>query len=223
MYKKVTHHITEEHFAHPQAADIKKAVESKKPIKPKSFYIVNDTECYGLDNFSKHNIYAWSGLAGRLHDIVVSVCSGSLDSADLITQLATDISKISKMISPIATDAQVTQFNTLLTTWSAAVLTTITDTVGGKDTTADMTALTASISALATFLNSIETTWDASTVTTILTNVSNLYIAQATARVNKDWAGSSAASNNAYKALVVEQDDGSPSLADIFASGIISD
>ena len=105
MYKKITHHITEEHFAHPDAAKIKKVVEStkKKPdMKTKGFYLINDNECYGLDNFEKHNIHAWTALATRLHDLVVSVSSASPDAADLNNLLTNDITRISKMIEPIA-------------------------------------------------------------------------------------------------------------------------
>ena len=226
MYKKITHNIVEEHFAHPSAAQIKNAVDLKKigkavkNLKSKGSYYSDDEEYYGLDQFEKQNIYVWSSLAWVLGDLVKSVVDNAGDQAELTARLVTIIDKLSAAIAPIATDTQIKQFYDLLTAWATSALAVLTDTVAGKDATYDVKALTDSIAALAAFLNSLATTWDAATVTKILTTVSNLYVAQATARMKKDWAGSTAVSGNAYKILVEHQDDGNASLADIFAAGI---
>jgi hypothetical protein len=221
MYKKITHTITEEHFDHPMAVDIKKNVDSKKSPKSKGWYLINDNMSHGLDQFEKNNIHAWSGLAWVMGDLINSIVDGTPDQDDLVKHFGMIVNKISMLIAPIATDSQITQFNTLLTAWGAAAIAVITDTAAGKDTTADMTTLTASIADLANFLNSLETMWDAAMLTTILTAISTDYVAKATARMNKDWPGATDAGGHAYKLLLIGQDDGGPALADIFAAGII--
>lgn len=222
MYKKITHYITEEHFDHPVAADIKKNVETKQPIKPKEFYVINDNLCYGLDQFEKNNIYAWSGLAWVVGELVNSIVDKTGDQAELLSQFVAVVDKISKLASPIATDAQVGQFKDLLTAYGQAALAVVTDVTNDKDTAASMAVLTTSIDALATLLNSLESSWDATVLTTILISVATDYVAKTTARVKKDWTAESAAGGHAYRTLVVGQDNGSPSLADIFSAGIIN-
>jgi hypothetical protein len=222
MYKKITHYITEEHFDHPVAANIKKHVETKQPIRPKGFYVINDNLCHGLDQFEKNNIYAWSGLAWVVGELVNSIVDGTSDQAELLGQFVAVVDKISKMTSPIATNDQVGQFKNLLTAYGQAALAVVTDVAAGKDTTANMAVLTTNIAELSTFLNSLESSWDAAVLTTILTGVATDYVAKTTARMQKDWAAEGAAGGRAYRTLVVSQDNGSPSLADIFFSGIVN-
>lgn len=229
MYKKITHQIIEEHFDHPMAVNIKKTAKKmkkrmkmEKPIKSKGFYLINDKLCYGLDQFEKNNIYAWSGLAWVVGELVNSIVDGTGDQAQLLRQFVAVVDKISKLASPIATDAQVSEFKNLLTAYGQAALAVVTDVKDNKDTTANMAVLTTSIDTLAKLLNSLESSWDATTLTTILISVATDYVAKTTARIQKDWAAESEAGGCAYRTLVVSQKDGSPSLADIFFSGIVN-
>jgi len=228
MYSKITHNIVEEHFGHPMAGDLKKTVDKKLNLKTtpgtktksKGFYLINDNECYGLDQFEKHSINAWSTLANRISSVITSISSGSSDVADTTTQLIGDIGTIAKLIAPIATDAQVTQFTNLLTTVGTSLLAVVTATIDKKDTATSAQALKDSIAALATFLHSLNPAWPVDAVTSILTKVTGYYVAQAQYRSSRNWVDSLKSADAAYKILAVSQEDGSPSFADIFAMGI---
>lgn len=229
MYKKITHLITEEHYDHPMAADVKKSVETgvpmpvtETPVKPKSVYVVQEQPMINLSQFEKDNIYAWSTLASRLQDLVVSISSAGPDTAYLVAQAGSDVATLGKSLAPLATEEQITQFNTAAGAWAAALMSVVVDTASGVDPTENMAKLMSIIADIGTFLNSLSTMWDSTAVTNIFTSVSNLYIEQARARVASDWSSSWAAADGAYKVLVSGTVDGTPGLADIFAQGIIN-
>jgi len=222
MYKKITHHITEEHFDHPMAAAVKKAIETKKVVNPKDFYAIDGQMSAGLDQFEKDNIHAWSGLAWVIGDLVNSIVDGTGDQAELLSHFTTIVDKISKLIRPIATDEQVTQFNSLLTAYGQATLAVVVDEMTNKDTVSDIATLNSAVAELSKFLNSLSTVWDATALASILTGIASAYADKAAARMKKDWAGVSTAGERAYKIIVVGRDNDKPSLADIFAHGIVS-
>lgn len=225
MYTKITHHITEEHFAHPNAVKIKKAVDSKKKVnpksisktKPKSFFYFED---HDLSSTERDSINCWAQLSWRIRSLVISITSGYEDVDVLTTRLSNDIDSICAIVAPYVSAADAAQFKTLLDAVCSSLLDVIKAIKAGIDTTTLMTTLTTNIGAFATLVNSINSNWDVAGVTDIFTRVTNLYIAQAQHRLAKEWAMGVDAADQAYNMMVVTQDDGNPSFADIFSSGI---
>ena len=224
MYTKITHHITEEHFAHPNAVKIKKSVDSKKKVnpksisktKPKSFFYFED---HDLSSIERDSLNAWTQLCCRIHNLIISITTGNEDVDVLTTRLSNDIDGICAIVAPYVSDADAAQFKTMLDAVFSSLLDVIKAIKAGIDTTTLMAALTANIGAFATLVNSINSNWDVAGVTDIFTKVTNLYIAQAQHRLAKEWDMGIDAADQAYNMMVVTH-DGNPSFADIFSSGI---
>jgi len=68
MYKKISHNIVEEHFDHPIAASIKKAVDNKKPIKSgiTEYYSLSDDGSLGLNDPLPWDIYNENTMTFRM-------------------------------------------------------------------------------------------------------------------------------------------------------------
>jgi hypothetical protein len=78
MYKKVTHTITEEHFGHPMAIEIKKAVDKKIIPHPKP-----KLEPVSAEKFRSDVTAYFAGLNNRLSAIIAAIAAD--DSAALAT------------------------------------------------------------------------------------------------------------------------------------------
>ena len=281
MYKKITHHIVEEHFDHPIATELKAKIEKKskatidymgrvidpitgkpaidpttgefvyaevldpiktKPIKDpvtgkytlhteksksskrydkksKSWIEVYDDS--SLSQIEKNSISYWSQLAWRIRSLVVSITSGSTDTDSLKTQLVGDIDNITGIVSECYGKEAAAQFKTLLTGVALALADVLVQIKNDKDTTDTMKILADSTKSLGDFLESANTLWPSTAVVDILTQVENSYIMQAISRTKKEWEAADSAADGAYNILVVKQDNGNSSFADIFSSGII--
>ena len=261
MYKKITHQIVEEHFAHPIAAELKTNVDKTKPKsevdylgrvldpithKPmidkktgKYVYAVKPMlhpdkktnpkpkgyiEYYNLSPLSqveKDSLNYFGQLAWRIRSLVISTTSGDKDIDLLKTRMAGDIDNISKIVEEVyGTDAS-TQFSKLLNEVTLNLVDVITLVNQDVDTTDSMKKLNDSNVALGNFLEKANSKWPSKTVSDLLSQIENLYIMQTISRMKKEWEAGVAAADNAYDIFVVKQDDGGPSLADIFSHGIL--
>ena len=261
MYKKITHQIVEEHFAHPIAAELKTNVDKTKPKsevdylgrvldpithKPmidkktgKYVYAVKPMlhpdkktnpkpkgyiEYYNLSPLSqveKDSLNYFGQLAWRIRSLVISTTSGDKDIDLLKTRMAGDIDNISKIVEEVyGTDAS-TQFSKLLNEVTLNLIDVITLVNQDVDTTDSMKKLNDSNVALGNFLEKANSKWPSKTVSDLLSQIENLYIMQTISRMKKEWEAGVAAADNAYDIFVVKQDDGGPSLADIFSHGIL--
>jgi len=251
MYKKITHHIVEEHFAHPIAAELKAKIERKSktaknmggvvdPVtgeivyhtaksksqsnnrydaKSKSWIKVYDDS--SLSQIEKDSTSYWSQLAWRIRSLVVSITSGSTDTESLKTKLVADIDNITSIVSECYGTEAATQFKTLLTNVALALADVIVQVKNDKDTTDTMKILADATKSLGDFLESANALWPSTAVVDILTQVENLYIMQAISRMKREWEAGDIAADGAYNILVVKQENGNPSFADVFSSGII--
>ena len=251
MYKKITHHIVEEHFDHPIATELKAKIEKKskatidymgrvidpitgKPAidprtgdfvyadtnvsKPKSYMKTYD---FSSKQIEKDSVTYWSQLAWRIRSLVTSIISDSTDVDSIKTKLVTDIDNITSIVSECYGKEAASQFKTLFTTVALSLADVLIKIKNDKDTTDTMKILADSTKALGDFLESANSKWPSTAVVDILTQVENSYIMQAISRTKKEWEAADSAADGAYNMLVVKQDDGSASFADIFSSGII--
>lgn len=88
------------------------------------------------------------------------------------------------------------------------------------DTTLAMEKLYTDTTAFAEFLANVNKNWPVELIYNIFTTMEDLYIAQATHRLKKEWADGVLAADTAYNNIVVKQENGDPSFADIFSAGI---
>jgi hypothetical protein len=251
MYKKITHHIVEEHFDHPIATELKAKIDRKskatvdymgrvidpvtgKPaIDPRTGDFV-----YANTNISKPKSYMksydfssnqiekdstsyWSQLAWRIRSLVVSITSGSADTESLKTQLVGDIDNITSIVSKCYGKDAASQFRTLFVGVALALADVLVKIKDDKDTTDAMKILADTTKSLGDFLESASAMWPSTAVVDILTQVANSYIMQAIARMKKEWEAADNAADGAYNILVVKQENNGSSFADIFSAGIV--
>lgn len=267
MYKKITHHIVEEHFDHPIAAELQKKVDKnsratatidymgrvidpitgKPAIDPTTGnYVYADTnvskakshtskrsttknkgwvEIYDYSPLSlieKRSINRWACLSWRIRNLVISVTSDGDDIDIIKAKIAGDISKISELLIGCYGEDAANTFNKLLSDVVMSLADVLMLIKADKDTTKAMTVMADATKALGDFAEAANTEWPSTAVVDIFTQVENLYIMQAISRIKKEWAAGVTAADNAYDIMVVEQDNGGPSFADIFSAGILS-
>lgn len=265
MYKKITHHIVEEHFDHPIATELKAKIEKKskatidymgrvidpltgKPaIDPRTGeYVYAETniskpkyqsdkkskeknkswiEIYDYSPLSlieKRSINRWACLNWRIRSLVISITEGDDDIDLLKTRMADDISKISELLIGCYGQDAANTFSKLLSDVVLSLADVLMLVKADKDTTKAMTVMADATKALGDFAEAANTAWPSKAVVDIFTQVENLYIMQAISRIKKEWSAGVSAADNAYDIMVVEQDNGDPSFADIFSAGILS-
>lgn len=266
MYKKITHHIVEEHFDHPIATELKAKIEKKSkaavdylgrvldPItnqpkidpltgkfvyanlnvtKPKSHSSKSSAttdkgwiEIYDytpLSLIEKRSLNRWACLNSRIRSLVLSITQGDDTITDLIkARMADDITKISELLIECYGEDAAKTFRKLLTDVVLSLSEVLMLVKADKDTTKAMTVMADATKALGDFAEAANSSWPSKAVVDIFTQVENLYIMQAISRIKKEWAADIQAADNAYDIMVVEQDNGDPSFADIFSAGILS-
>lgn len=214
MYKKVSHTIVEEHFDHP--AVLPAGLNTN--IKNKDFQIYNFS---GLRQIEKDSIIGLAALSWRIRSLVISITSGDKDIDLLELRMSSDIDKIAKILASTYGDSVVTKFAELLNALMLSLVGVIIDIKAGTDTTASMSKLSNDTTAFAECLASINSEWPADVIMGIFTRIENLYMDQTRYRMKQEWASGVSAADAAYNILVAQQENGDPSLAEIFSSGII--
>jgi len=219
MYKVITHHITEEHFDHPEAVNMKIA-KDQHDQHMKDFYIFGYTG--PLSKLEKASIGAWMRLIGRIRAIIVSLDNKTADTQALLTQLSADVTDLGNVMRPYFSDADITKFQTLLTTVATDLIATIRDIQANTDATADQAKLEADVGAITDFLSAASPLWDKDAVTKLLVSLASYAQTQARARLVQDWGSDLSAANAYYDVVSVQGHQGEPGLADVFTAGIIN-
>jgi hypothetical protein len=237
MYKKITHHIVEEHFDHPIAAELKKKVDktaTTTPINPKpTFHSSKKTNTTSkgwihtydfspLSLVEKRSLNRWACLNWRIRSLVISITEGDDDLDLLKARMANDITKISELLIECYGEDAAKTFRKLLTNIVLSLSEVLLLVKADQDTTTAMITLADATKAFGDFAESANSAWPSKAVVDIFTQVENLYIMQAISRIKKEWAAGVDAADNAYDIMVVEQDNGDPSFADIFSAGILA-
>jgi len=230
MYKKITHHIVEEHYDHPaivpatvyncSTGTVMGYHTTGTVVKPKDFNIYN---IEGLKQLEKDSINAWARLSGRIRSLVISITEGDKDIDILKSQISTDITELGRLVETAYGEAGSKKFMELLGT----VATTLIDVLAAikSDATTATARLTAKLqndtAAFAEFLASVNPAWPADAVMAIFGRMEELYMAQTRHRIKKEWEQGVDAADKAYSIIVVNQENGDPSFSDIFSGGII--
>ena len=191
---------------------------SKPKTKSKSYMKSYD---FSSSQIEKDSIKHWSQLAWRIRSLVTSITSGSTDTDSLKTQLVADIDNITSIVSECYGKDAAAQFKTLLTGVALSLADVIVQIKTDKDTTDTMKTLADATKSLGDFLETANSMWPSTAVVDILTQVENSYIMQAISRMKEEWEAANSAADGAYNILVVKQDNGNSSFANIFSAGII--
>lgn len=215
MYKKITHHIVEEHFEHPAATEIKNHVDAYCPTGP----IMSMADTPSSMRLKMTLRTAFNHLIAGFRGHVVAHTAEEISAID--SKISADITNISNLIKSYYGDAAAVAFRSKLDAYIIDAVKVIEASKAGPVSGDLDTKLKASISDLASFLGSVNpTVWPADAVTSILTKVAEDFVAQVTSRAKKDYAGDIDAFNRARQ-LLVNGSATSTGFADIVANGII--
>lgn len=219
MYKKITHHIVEEHFDHPIAAELKRKVEKNK-VEPKAKAFIHSYDLSPLSQYEKDSLNYWGQLAWRISSLVVSITEGDKNIDVLKERMAGDINNIAKIVEDCYGTDAAKAFSKLLNDITLALVEVLILVKEDRDTTKAMSHLADTNKALGNFLEKASKLWPSDVVVDIFGQIENLYIMQAISRIKKEWAPGIAAADDAYNIIAVHQDGGGKSFADIFSAGI---
>jgi len=233
MYKKIIHHIIEEHYDSPSAVELIKNTEKTSHIvspqpKPKAgdYKKVKDYQIYTypiLKQIEKDSINAWSLLNWRIRNLVISITEGNDDTDLLMKHAANDIEMIGSLLIPVYGESAAKKFNELLYKIVESLASVLMRIKAGRDSSDEMSKLKDDTQTFAEFVYKANPIWVTEVVKDIFTKVEDLYIAQTRSRLKKDWPAGVKAADDAYNIMVVKQDNGDASFADIYAAGIIAD
>jgi len=224
MYKKVTHHIIEEHFDHPMAAHVKEVVDhghhtTPIPYDHKSMLIPTSPSSIKLTSDAMHLFgnYYW-----RLRSYLISALDSGEDRAAIENHLMTDITNLGNVVKTYYGDAAATSFEKYLKAYTMAIIDVINAIKSGQSVTDITPKVSTSVNDLANFLNQANPAyWPASTVSHILNQEVDAWVAQANDRKRKDWIADFAALERGKGILITGQPDKTPSFATTFANGVI--
>ena len=220
MYKKITHHIVEEHFGHPGAHQIKAMSENTSEHKlPGHLQHLKAVNMQTVFSFRTAARTALSKYFWRVRSSLVSILDNAADQAALQAQLYNDIANLGTSVAIYYGPTAGTALDSKLKMYSDSLIDVVKAIRDGKDYAALRTANSNSITDLATFLSSANPThWPASAVTSIFAELSSRFIEQAVARKAKDWLADFAAVDKAQQIFMTNP----TSFADVFVNGIVS-
>lgn len=223
MYKKITHNITEEHFAHPLAAELKKKVDKiiVKSTPPKA--TLPDSPETAL-HFAVHGLIA--NLASGVRNYTVAELGGLGDAAYIASKLLTDIKEFSPTLAAYYSTKVGDEAVMHLTDFAKTFVEIVTAAKADKDISKATLVALSHLDSLAKVLSMVNPTlWPESTVKEYLHQYATNVIDQVKARVKKDWVADAKAYESALNLLMngpVAEGAlrGNPDFATVFASGI---
>jgi hypothetical protein len=214
MYKKITHNIVEEHFAHPAAMHMK-AMANCPPPEPPMAYNYNMESVYNFRSMVRPLLakYFW-----RIRSSLVSILDGAADQTALADQTRNDIDALGQIINTYYGHTAAAEFVKFLNTFTVSVFDSISAIKAGKDTVATRAKTEIAIAELAKFLNTANTKyWPSVAIVKMLTDLETAWLDQATARKKSDWVADFAASDTAQKIAITDP----TSFSDVFVNGIV--
>ena len=227
MYKKITHNITEEHFAHPIAAELKKKIDKLTPqpvVNPKAtITITPETQMH------MHSHELFGKIVWGVRNYLTSALSGADDAAYILSRLLKDI----KELSPILTTYYSKKVGDDAVRHLSAFVSLLPEIVSAAKAGKDITTTPISAPAighldeLATVISAANVEhWPLAVVKEYL-HVYFTHVAdQIISRVKKDWETDLAESTKANNVLASGPVTdgilkGMPDFANVFAEGII--
>ena len=226
MYKRITHNIMEEHFAHPIAAELKKKIDkaTAQPPKPMLRATITITPEQQL-HMTSHELFG--KVVWGIRNYIISELNSSPDTNYITTRLLKDIKEFAPVFTlyyskKIGDDVvmHLTQFANVLV-----------ELVTAAKAEKDITRLTASafghLDDLANVISVVNPAhWPEAVVKEFWHVYLTHVVEQVKARIKKDWEADTTASIKASNVLtsgpVTEgYIKGMPDFASIFAEGII--
>jgi len=209
MYKRITHNIVEEHYDHPAVIP--------GNVKTKTTKIAYNP---ALTPIQAESVAKWAEFSWRVRNLITSTFVNPKDVEYTTARVIADIQDLGQTFGKYFSREDTTRFVELLTAVSVALLGIVDKVKTKSDTTADVTKLRGDVDQLANFLSSKSSHWPAGAVNAIINQVLDLYILQAEHLEKNERIQADSAGNRAYRIMAVNQENGDPSFADIFATGL---
>lgn len=243
MYKKITHNITEEHFAHPVAAELKKKVDKQKlntdqpkPTKSVAYYnngslgIGDELPQYVLNEntmlFRMDCRSAWQKWAYSLMNYAVSL-NGNLPGTDQVKgRMHKNAIAIGDMLIPYYGPTSSKLVGTSLIAIDDIGMHYVEALKKGEPTDEIVTSWAPFVDDFANVMNELNpNNWPTSLIRDIVLSLVQAWQDQLTARANGDFIADEIAIDTISKLIITGIPDhgkGFDSLADIFSRGIIA-
>lgn len=214
MHKKITHIITEEHFAHPMAVEIKKLVDN---IKPKS---INSAQAMQL-NTNLQNYF--TTFVDDMRSIIVNMTEHDLWYG-ACKKAYTDIPAIETILAPYYGTDVTRNITKIITTFVREFSYFLQSASKTNNITYEnfLQGSTNFEISLASYLNRVNPDWDYNTIHTILSLAVLAWIAQADAFLNKNTTVDDDNVAIINKLFLTGQDNGTPSLSTVMYNGLMS-
>jgi len=214
MYKKITHTITEEHFAHPMAMEIKKLVD--KLIKPKAIDPVTSAQL----NVALQQYF--TTFVNNMHNIITNMSdSNAMRSAE--NAAYTDIISLGSILNPYYGTDVINNITKMLTTFvsdfslflASAYKTKSISYVNFQNGTNNLATN------ISYYLNKVNSNWDHDAIFNIFMKAVPAWILLANAIANNNNADAIANQNVINGLFFAGQPDGTPGLSTIMYNGIV--
>jgi hypothetical protein len=222
MYKKITHNIVEEHFAHPMAAELKKKVDKTVAPTPKPKVSITPE---GNLHMAVHELMG--KLAWGIRNYIVSTLGGIDDAAFIEASILKDIQDLSPVFTTYYSKTVADESLKHLTEFANAFCEVVKLAKAGKDYTKQAEVALSHADMLAKVLSTANPkNWPEEVVKEYLHQYATHLIAQITARMKKDWEADTLSSVKAINTIMsgpVTEGilKGMPDFANVFASGIV--
>jgi hypothetical protein len=223
MYKKVYHHITEEHFHHPHgvkiAEEIVASLDRKKPKNPSNIIPLT----HSAQTFTNTVTSNFGYLSGRLRHYVISAAAGLDDLMYAKNKIAEDIQIVSSLVIPYYGTDFANTLQNALQQYADAICNEVSAVKNNAVTPALKMATSNAIENLASTLgNADPVDWPKGSLSRIAKFVADGLVEEAVARKNKDWQKDLILTDDIYSTIVNPRKGGQPSLSNIFAQGVIN-
>jgi hypothetical protein len=228
MYKKIVHHITEEHFHHPHAMEMAAELHSNRKIpapQGSASTAPSGAVAMGgdrLSTFTASELMAWSNLVYLLRHWVVSAVSGHDDLVAAKTAIQDQVESLKKLLSAYYNSATVDAFGSALNQMLDAVTNEISSVKTNARTPLLINATNNAINAWASTLGSVNpTSWPSNVVAEIWTRARDNLIGQTEARLKKDYVSDSGLVKDLHNILVAGRQGQPLGFASVLIDGVI--
>lgn len=234
MYKKIVHNITEEHFDHPLATEIKSRMSKGKegmpspemlsPNMPLPQFVMNeDTMNFRMDSRSLWAKYAWG-----LLNYGISMNAGLPVMEQVEARMFKNARTLGDYITPYYGISAGTRFSDLLSSIGQVGIDVVKATKEKESIEKYMVMWQDQIEDLAEFMNELNpANWPKATITDYFTNMVKFWVDEIQARATNNIIADEAAIENLNKLMVMGVPNSIPthkasSLSDVFSRGIIA-
>lgn len=233
MYKKIVHNITEEHFDHPLATEIKsRMTKGQRELPPEMLgpndalpqYVMNeDTMNFRMDSRSLWAKYAWG-----LLNYGISMNAGLPVMEQVEARMFKNARALGDYVTPYYGITAGTRFSDLLSSIGQVGIDVVKATKEKEPVDKYRVMWQDQIEDLAEFMNELNpANWPKSTIIDYFTNLVGFWVDEIQARAANDAIADEAAIENLNKLVVMGVPNSVPkhkasSLSDVFSRGIVA-